>query len=90
MLVTIYDWDLFCSELRLFCPKRFILLALLSVQRSQTLQLIGIRNVQFNILSVKIYIGDILKQTRPEYHLTPLEFKYFTNESLCVDFPCIY
>lgn len=71
-------------SLRLLSHKLVTLLALLSGQRSQTLQLIDIRNVQFNRFGVKIYIGDMLKQTRPGYPLTPLEFKYFTNESLCV------
>lgn len=75
---------LYTILLRLLFHKLVTLLALLSGKRSQTLHLINIRNVQLNRFGVKIYIGDMLKQTRPGYHLTPLEFKYFTNESLCV------
>lgn len=71
-------------SLRLLSHKLVTLSALLSGQRSHTLQVIDIKYVQFNRFGVNIYIGDMLKQTRPEYHLTPLEFKYFTNESLCV------
>lgn len=42
-------------SLRLLSHKLVTLLALLSGQRSQTLQLIDIRNVQFNGVGVKLY-----------------------------------
>lgn len=59
-------------SLRLFSYKLVTLLALLLGQRSQTLQLIYIRNAQFNSFGVKNYFGDMMKQTCL-YHLTPLE-----------------
>jgi hypothetical protein len=71
-------------SLRLLSHKLVTLLALLSGQRCQTLHLIDVRNVKFDDLGVKIFFGDVLKQTRPGYHLRPLEFKFFTDESLCV------
>jgi hypothetical protein len=49
-----------------------------------TLYLIDVRNVKFDALGVNFFFGDVLKQTQPGYHLRPLEFIFFTDESLCV------
>lgn len=60
------------------------LLALLTVQRVQTLHLIKLENISFNENQVQIVISDLLKTSRPNYHLEPLVFEKFDHKSLCV------
>ena len=65
--------------------KLLMLLALLSGQRGQTLHLIDIRNVHITDNSLKVVIGDLLKTSKPGYHLGELNFSSFPHDnSLCV------
>lgn len=64
--------------------KTVTLLTLLSVQRIQTVHLSDICNVDLSESIVKICVGDMLKQTRPGYHLRELDFPaYPPDKSLC-------
>ena len=59
--------------------KLLMLLALLSGQRGQTLHLIDIRNVYITDNSLKVVIGDLLKTSKPGYHLGQLKFLEFPS-----------
>ena len=65
--------------------KTVALLGLFSAQRCQTLYFLDIRNMVINSSTVKISIGDKLKQTKPGKHVHELEFPaYPTDICLCI------
>lgn len=93
---TNYTWDVkkvlqFLMQLdnnnltlRLLSIKLALLLVLVSGQRCQTLFSINIENIELTDRYVKIRIGDILKQTRPNYHLAEIYIEAFTeNVHIC-------
>ena len=73
-----------CS-LRDLSKKLAMLLALTTGQRVQTLCAVDIRNMEMDMNYVKIRFGDLLKQSRPSFHLNELYIEAFkANYSLCV------
>ena len=73
-----------CS-LQNLTKKVTMLLALTTGQRIQTLCAIDIRNMEICTKYVKIWFGDLLKQSRPDFHLQALYIESFPeDESLCV------
>ena len=73
-----------CS-LRELSKKLAMLLALATGQRVQSLCAIDIRNMEMDMNYVKIRFGDLLKQSRPSFHLDELYIEAFkANYSLCV------
>lgn len=71
--------------LKMLTYKTVVLLGLLSAQRCQTLFFLDIRNMVINSSTVKISIGDKLKQTKPGKHVHELEFPaYPTDICLCI------
>ena len=73
-----------CS-LRDLSKKLAMLLALTTGQRVQTLCAFVIRNMEMDMNFVKIRFGDLLKQSRPSFHLDELHIEAFkANYSLCV------
>ena len=61
-----------------------MLLALLSGQRSQTLQSLSIRNMDLNHNRCVFKIDKLLKTSKPGKHLAAVEFNTYTlNSSLC-------
>ena len=72
-------------SLKLLTLKVTMLLALLTVQRVQTLHLIKLENVSMTTEYVQIVINSTLKTSRPSWHLDPIVFTRF-NESrrLCI------
>lgn len=72
-------------SLKLLSWKLVMLLALLTCQRTQTLHLIDVRNIQLTNDKVIIYIGDLLKHSKPGKHCPPIELKAFTQDhTLCI------
>ena len=64
--------------------KLAMLLALVTGQRSQTLQLLDIKNKLVSPSGYTFVIGDKVKQTRPGFHQAPLEIRsYPSNLNLC-------
>ena len=93
---TNYTWDvkkvlLFMKQLdnnnitlRLLSIKLALLLILVTGQRCQTLFSINIENIEITPEYIKLRIGDILKQTRPKYHLGEIYIEPFTeNVNIC-------
>ena len=65
--------------------KLVTLLALTTGQRIQTLHFLDIRNIECTESYIKIRIGDLLKQSKPNYHLPELYINAYTPDSnLCV------
>ena len=64
--------------------KLSILLMLLSGQRCQTVHLIKLGNIEITGDTMTIYIGDLVKQSKPGKHLEPLVFSRFSKDKLCV------
>lgn len=65
--------------------KLVTLFALTTGQRSQTLHLFDTRNIECCVTSLKIRIGDLLKQSRPNNHLSELFIsQYVLDQDLCV------
>ena len=74
-----------CLSLRLLSVKLAILLILTTGQRCQTLKSMNITNMEVNSNYVKIRIGEILKQTKPQHHLEEIYIEAFNqNSSICV------
>ena len=73
-----------CS-IRELSMKLASLLLLATGQRCQTLLCLDTRNIEFGGSYIKIRIGDLLKQSRPSYHLQELYIEPFdSNVNLCV------
>ena len=94
---TIFTWDVkvvlrFLETLdnnrltiRLLAVKLAILIALTTGQRCQTLKLMNLKNIEINKNYVKIRIGDLLKQSKPQKHLNEIYIEAFDqNEAICV------
>ena len=65
--------------------KTVMLLSLLTAQRAQTLHVIRVDNVSFTDDHVQIVITDLLKTSRPNWHLEPMLFEKFNVcKSLCI------
>lgn len=65
--------------------KLAVLLALTTGQRCQTLFYLDVNNIEMCSEYVKFRIGDLLKQSRPKYHLSELYIEaYPLNVNLCV------
>ena len=75
-----------CVDLKQLTLKTVMLLALLSGQRLQSLHLITLQNVTISDSLIKIRFGDLIKQSRPNYHLHELTFHTFANVQLCIVF----
>ncbi len=61
-----------------------MLLLLLSGQRCKTIHCLELKGINMNELHCKIMVPSLLKQSRPGYHLKPLEFEPYKNKNLCV------
>ncbi len=61
-----------------------MILLLLSGQRCQTIHCLELKGINMNELHCKIMVPSLLKQSRPGYHLKPLEFEPYENKNLCV------
>ena len=73
-----------CSLIDL-SKKLAMLLALTNGQRVQSLRANDIRNMEMDMNYVKTRFGDLLKQSRPSFHLDELYIEAFkANYSLCV------
>ena len=71
--------------LRPLSIKLAVLLALTTGQRCQTLSLMDLTNMEISPNSVKIRIGELIKQSMPQYHLPELFIEAFNeNKSICV------
>ncbi len=65
--------------------KLVMLMGLLSGQRVQTLHLMDIRNIEFRNSVVIIRIGDLIKQSRPGFHIAEITLPaYEKDKNLCV------
>lgn len=65
--------------------KLVTLFALTTGQRSQTLHVFDIRNIDCSSTNIKIRIGDLLKQSKPNHHLSELFLsEYILDRDLCV------
>ena len=77
--------DIGNRSLRDVSKKLVTLLALTTGQRTQSLCVIDIRNLELTAQDVKIRFGDLLKQSKPGNHLEELFIESFPqNKSLCV------
>ena len=71
-------------SLKLLTLKCVALLALISVQRVQTIHCINVDDVSFSEHSVQIIVNSTLKTSRPNWHLHPLVFHKYSNKQLCI------
>ena len=93
---TIFTWDVkvvlkFLNTLdntqltlRLLSIKLALLLILTTGQRCQTLHAMNIKNIVTAENSIKIRIGELLKQTKPNQHLAELDIEAYSNPNICV------
>lgn len=73
-----------CTTLKMLTLKTVMLMALLTGQRAQALNLIDLRNISVSE-KLKIRFGDLLKQSRPGFHQHELQLDPFlSNDNLCV------
>ena len=73
------------STLLLLSGKLCMLFLLLTGQRCQTLHLINIRDKEILEDEIIICITDVLKQSRPGFHLKPITLhRYDMNDELCI------
>lgn len=70
--------------LRLLSIKLATLLALTTGQRCQTLSVIDINNMDIDADCVKIRIGSVLKQTKPNKHLSEICIESYPEGPICV------
>ena len=72
-------------SLKLLTYKVAMLIALLSGQRVQTLHLIDVKNVEFRDSVVVIRVTELVKQTRPGFHIGEITLpRYREDISICV------
>ncbi|WAR08315.1 LOW QUALITY PROTEIN: POL-like protein [Mya arenaria] len=65
--------------------KLVMLMALLSGQRAQSLQMLDIKNMGHAGDTVTFVINQLIKQTRPGFHVKPITFRRYTYDvDLCV------
>ena len=74
--------------LKLLTFKTVTLLALLSVQRVQTLHVMRVDDVSFSSDHVQIVVNSSLKTSRPNWHLQPIVLRKYSNKHLCI-FRCL-
>ena len=73
------------SEMSLeFMIKKLALMCILSGQRSQTMSLLNTNYMHVDENHCIFYIASLLKITRPGFDQHPLEFRRYTDQSLCV------
>ena len=94
--LSIWDPDLVLHFLRRLSPchrlslklltlKVVTLLALLTVQRSQTLHALTLDCISFTDNCVQITVKSLLKTSRPNFHLSPIVFhRYHRHKKLCI------
>ena len=71
--------------LRLLSIKLAILIILTTGQRCQTLKAIDLQNMDINEDYIKIRIGELLKQSKPNKHLEEIYIEaYRQNQAICV------
>lgn len=71
--------------LRILSMKLAILFLLLLGQRLQTLTVLDTRNILVTDAQIRVAFGDLLKNSRPNYHLAPQILKAYPNEKkLCI------
>ncbi len=75
--------------LKLLTYKLAMLLALLTGQRIQTLFFVDLRNVEFRNLEVVIRIGDMLKQSRPGFHVNEITLPNYPEDKLLCPVACL-
>ena len=62
-----------------------MLLALLTAQRVQTLELMSLDNMMLTKHKVTVHIADLIKQSRPGQHLAYIKLKaYAPDRKLCI------
>ena len=72
-------------NLRMLSVILAVLIALTTGQRCQTLKALNIRNIELNCEYMKIRIGELLKQSRPQKHLSEIYIEKFkANPNICV------
>lgn len=71
-------------SLKILTLKTVTLLALLTVQRLQTLHLLTVNSFSFTPEFVQIIVSDKLKTSRPNYHVQPIILRKYENRRLCV------
>lgn len=93
---TIWDTTVVLDKLRELSPanslslktltlKLVLLLALVTHQRVQTLHLLKVEDIVFSGAQVQVKFSELLKQSRPNYHLQPLLLEEFAAcKELCV------
>ena len=73
------------ASLRMLSVKLAVLIALTTGQRCQTLSALNIRNIELNSDYVKIRVGELLKQSKPQQHLNEIYIETFRNNpKICV------
>ena len=78
MIIAHYHWPILTHKL-------VMLIALVTVQRIQTLSLLDINHMQVYSDRIEFYISELVKQSRPSYHVKPIIHHLFDNDaSLCV------
>lgn len=71
-------------KLKMLTVKLALLLILVTGQRCQTLFLLNMNNLELKEHSLKIRIGDLLKQSKPTQHLAEIYIECFKdNENIC-------
>ena len=60
------------------------LMSILSGQKFQTMSLLNTNYMHIDENYCIFYIGPLLKTTRPAFHHFPLQFKRYTDQSICV------
>ena len=71
-------------DLKMLTLRLNMILLLLSGQRCQTIHCLELKGINMNELHCKIMVPSLLKQSRPGYHLKPLQFEPYENKNLCV------
>ena len=74
------------SKMSLECLTKMLatLMSILVGQRSQTMSLFDTNHMHIDEDHCIFYISSILKTTRPGFHQHSLEFRRYTDQSLCV------
>ena len=79
------DMDSKSLTLRLLSIKLTLLIILTTGQRCQTLKALDIRNMEVTKKFVKIRIGELMKQSKPQKHLAEMFIEAFApNPNICV------
>ena len=71
-------------NLRMLSVKLAVLIALTTGQMCQTLKALNIRNIELNCDYMKIRVGELLKQSRPQKHLSEIYIENFKENPIHV------